>query len=168
MTPPSTPIDAHDAVARHPRIATPLNLLIVLASVFVAVVWLITLQRIAFEREQALTAEMKANSSLAIAFEQQVFRALKAAEQVAAFVREQYRRQGKAIDLRRWVEEGIIREEMFTIVSVVDEQGISSAVARTLARSTTPTASSSRRSAMPVSITCSSISRYSGGFPGVG
>ena len=97
MTPPSTPIDAHDAVARPPRIATPLNLLIVLASVFVAVVWLITLQRIAFEREQALTAEMKANSSLAIAFEQQVFRALKAAEQVAAFVREQYRRQGKAI-----------------------------------------------------------------------
>ncbi|MGA4475577.1 diguanylate cyclase domain-containing protein [Ectopseudomonas chengduensis] len=123
MTPPSTPIDAHDAVARRPRIATPLNLLIVLASVFVAVVWLITLQRIAFEREQALAAEMEANSSLAIAFEQQVFRALKAAEQVAAFVREQYRRQGKAIDLRRWVEEGVIREEMFTIVSVVDEQG---------------------------------------------
>ena len=58
MTPPSTPIDAHDAVARRPRIATPLNLLIVLASVFVAVVWLITLQRIAFEREQALAAEM--------------------------------------------------------------------------------------------------------------
>ena len=115
--------DVHDAVARRPRIATPLNLLIVLASVFVAIVWLITLQRIAFEREQALAAEMQANSSLAIAFEQQVFRALKAAEQVAAFVREQYRRQVKAIDLRRWVEEGVIREEMFTIVSVVDEQG---------------------------------------------
>ena len=115
--------DVHDAVTRRPRIATPLNLLIVLASVFIAIVWLITLQRIAFEREQALAAEMQANSSLAIAFEQQVFRALKAAEQVAAFVREQYRRQGKAIDLRRWVEQGVIREEMFTIVSVVDEQG---------------------------------------------
>ncbi|MDN5517161.1 MAG: diguanylate cyclase [Pseudomonas sp.] len=100
-----------------------MNLLLVLASVFIAVVWLITLQRVAFEREQTLAAEMEANSSLAIAFEQQVFRALKAAEQVAAFVREQYRRQGDAIDLRRWVEEGVIREEMFTIVSVVDEQG---------------------------------------------
>lgn len=123
MTAPRLPIDAHDTVARRPRIATPLNLLLVLASVFIAVVWLITLQRVAFEREQTLAAEMEANSSLAIAFEQQVFRALKAAEQVAAFVREQYRRQGDAIDLRRWVEEGVIREEMFTIVSVVDEQG---------------------------------------------
>ncbi|TNF06532.1 MAG: diguanylate cyclase, partial [Pseudomonadales bacterium] len=100
-----------------------MNLLVVLASVFILVVWLITLQRIAFEREQALAAEMKANASLAIAFEQQVSRALKAAEQVAAFVREQYRLQGRAIDLRRWVEEGVIREEMFTIISVVDEHG---------------------------------------------
>ena len=119
MTPPRQPSDAPERVARGPRTATPLNLLVVLASVFILVVWLITLQRIAFEREQALAAEMKANASLAIAFEQQVSRALKAAEQVAAFVREQYRLQGRAIDLRRWVEEGVIREEMFTIISVV-------------------------------------------------
>ncbi len=123
MTPPRQPSDAPERVARGPRTATPLNLLVVLASVFILVVWLITLQRIAFEREQALAAEMKANASLAIAFEQQVSRALKAAEQVAAFVREQYRLQGRAIDLRRWVEEGVIREEMFTIISVVDEHG---------------------------------------------
>ncbi|AVO51570.1 sensor domain-containing diguanylate cyclase [Ectopseudomonas mendocina] len=123
MTPPRLPDDEHYSAARRARIATPLNLLIVLASVFVAVVWLITLQRIAFEREQTLASEMESNSSLAIAFEQQVFRTLKAAEQVAAFVREQYRQQGRAIDLRRWVEEGVIREEMFTIVSVVDEHG---------------------------------------------
>lgn len=123
MTPPRLPDDEHYAVARRARIATPLNLLIVLASVFVAIVWLITLQRIAFEREQALASEMESNSSLAIAFEQQVFRTLKAAEQVAAFVREQYRQQGRAIDLHRWVEAGVIREQMFIIVSVVDEHG---------------------------------------------
>lgn len=123
MTPPSLSNDERDTGARHRSNARPLTLLVVLASLFIAAVWLITLQRIAFEREQALASAMKSNSSLAIAFEQQVFRTLKAAEQVAAFVREQYRQQGRNIDLRRWVEDGVVREAMFTIVSVVDEQG---------------------------------------------
>ncbi len=110
-------------VARR-RAAMPLNLAIALVcALAIAGIWLVTLQRIAFEREQAVAAAMESNANLAIAFEQQVFRTLKAAEQVAAFVRERYLRQGRDIDLRRWADEGVIREAMFTIVSVVDEQG---------------------------------------------
>ncbi|MBW7902124.1 MAG: diguanylate cyclase [Rhodocyclaceae bacterium] len=105
-------------------VRTPQNLSIAaVCLVAVAGIWLVTLQRIAFEREQAVAAAMKSNAHLAIAFEQQVSRTLKAAEQVAAFVREQYLRQGPGIDLRRWVEQRVIREAMFTIVSVVDETG---------------------------------------------
>ncbi|PMR73670.1 sensor domain-containing diguanylate cyclase [Billgrantia endophytica] len=103
---------------------TPLNLLITLVCIVAIVgIWLATLQRIAFEREQAVAAAMQSNTNLAIAFEQQVFRTLKAAEQVAAFVREQYRQQGSGIDLRQWVEQRVIREAMFTIISVVNEAG---------------------------------------------
>ncbi|MDP3700780.1 MAG: diguanylate cyclase [Hylemonella sp.] len=106
------------------RASAPLNLAIGLVCVVAIVgIWWVTLQRIAFERDQALAAAMQANSNLAIAFEQQVFRTLKSAEQVAAFVREQYLRQGSGIKLKRWVEQGVIREKMFTIVSVVDERG---------------------------------------------
>lgn len=86
-------------------------------------IWLVTYQRIVFERGQAVTAVMNSNSNLAIAFEQQAYRTLKAAEQVAAFVREQYLVQGTDIDLVEWVEQGSIRETMFTIVSVVNEAG---------------------------------------------
>ena len=89
----------------------------------VASIWLATLQRIAFEREQAASAVMQSNANLAIAFEQQMFRTLKAAEQIAAFVREEYLRSGPDIPLQQWVQDNVIREEMFTIASVVDEAG---------------------------------------------
>ena len=65
----------------------------------VASIWLATLQRIAFEREQAASAVMQSNANLAIAFEQQMFRTLKAAEQIAAFVREEYLRSGETFAL---------------------------------------------------------------------
>src|SRR5690554_4045222 len=86
-------------------------------------IWLATWQRVVSERRQAVAAVMNSNSNLAIAFEQQVYRTLKAAEQVAAFVREQYLRQRADFDLAQWVRQGIIRESMFTIISVVNEAG---------------------------------------------
>ncbi|MCO5357738.1 sensor domain-containing diguanylate cyclase [Acidovorax kalamii] len=123
------PPDADDrleagAPRRRYRLATPLSLAIALGCIAaVAGLWLVTLQRVAFEREQAVASAMQSNANLAIAFEQQVVRTLKAAEQVAAFVREQYQQQGTDINLRDWVARGVIREPMFTIISVVNEQG---------------------------------------------
>ena len=106
------------------RAGSPLSIAIIVVSIIaIASLWLVTLQRIMFEREQAVAAALRSNSNLAIAFEQQAFRTLKAAEQVAAFVREQYLHQGPRINLREWVEEGVIRDKMFTIISVVNENG---------------------------------------------
>ncbi len=106
------------------RMAAPWRFTVVLVcALVVAGIWLATLQRITFEREQAASAAMQSNANLAIAFEQQMFRTLKAAEQIAAFVREEYLRSGPGIPLQRWVQDDVIREEMFTIVSVVDEAG---------------------------------------------
>lgn len=93
-----------------------------LCLIAIAGIWLSTVQRIASERAQAIEAAMQSNSNLAIAFEQQVFRTIKAAEQVASFVRDQYQQQ-EVLDLTTWVEKGVIREAMFTIISVVNEQG---------------------------------------------
>nr|WP_038000098.1 diguanylate cyclase [Thauera linaloolentis] len=129
MTPQRPPSNEHDAsllADAPPRqsLATLLNLAIMLVCAgAITALWLITLQRIAFEREQAVAAAVQSNSNLAIAFEQQIFRTLKAAEQVAVFVRERYLQQGSAIDLQQLVEQQIIRETIFSIVSVVDENG---------------------------------------------
>lgn len=107
-----------------PRTEQPLTLVIALVcGVAIAGIWLTTLQRTLFEHRQAQAAAMKSNSNLAIAFEQQVFRTLKSAEQLAVFVREQYLRQGSAFDPRQWVGRHVIRESMFNIVSVADASG---------------------------------------------
>lgn len=106
------------------QIRTPLNLLIALmCSLAIAGIWLTTQQRITFEQRQAIDAALKSNSNLAIAFEQQIFRMLKAAEQIASFARTQYLLQGPSVDLRQWLGQHVIREALFTTVSVVDEHG---------------------------------------------
>ncbi|WP_368647507.1 diguanylate cyclase [Castellaniella ginsengisoli] len=103
---------------------SPLQLLILLVcAVAIALIWLATLQRTTFERAQAVAAAMRSNASLAIAFEQQVTRTLKEAEQVAAFARLEYRREGSRMDLARWAQARVIRDDAFTILSIVDETG---------------------------------------------
>lgn len=97
-------------------------LVALLCAVVVIGIWLATLQRIDAERKQAIAAARDANLNLAIAFEQQVHRTIKSAEQLASFVREQAVRSGKT-ELGRWLEEGLIRENMFTIINVSDENG---------------------------------------------
>lgn len=101
-----------------------LNPAIVLAcAIAVAILWLVTLQRIEFEREQAIEAAMKSNANLTIAFEQQVVRLLQSAEQMAAFVREQYLISGQDIELDRWIKERVIREAIFNTIVILNEQG---------------------------------------------
>lgn len=110
------------AAWRH--IGTPLDLLVGMACVIVIIgIWLVTIQRVDFERDQAVRAAMQSNGNLAIAFEQQLFRTFSAAAQVGAFVREQYLRNDPDLDLRAWAEKRVIREEVFNIISVVDETG---------------------------------------------
>ncbi len=94
-----------------------------LSLIVLSLIWLGISQRISTERDQAVEAAMLANSNLTIAFEQDIFRTFKAAEQVAAFVREGYLKHGAAPDLQQWVRQHVIREDMFTIISVVDEHG---------------------------------------------
>lgn len=102
----------------------PLNIAVASACLIgLVVIWFMTLQRIAHERAQAIASAMESNANLAIAFEQQVHRTLKAAEQVASFVREQYLNHADTLDLRRWETQGVIRDAMFNVVSVVDARG---------------------------------------------
>lgn len=106
------------AFAKLPSIASALSCLFV-----ISFIWLIVVQRINTEHDQAVSAAMRANSNLSIAFEQDISRTIKAAEQVAAFARESYLKHGVAPDLSHWVRQHVIREDMFTIISVVNEHG---------------------------------------------
>ncbi len=99
-----------------------LNVIVALLCALVVIgIWLTTYQRIDAERWQAEAAARDANLNLAIAFEQQVHRTIKSAEQVASFARDQYLRG--TLDLGRWLDDRLIREDIFTIISVANENG---------------------------------------------
>ncbi|MEK9952902.1 MAG: cache domain-containing protein [Curvibacter sp.] len=121
MTSPSPLHDTSPARLSRRRRFDALGVLV--AVLAIAGLWSLAQYRIATERQQALAAAMQANARLAAAYERQVHRTLKAAEQVAAFVREQHRRQGARLPLADWVAQGVIREPLFNIISVVDAQG---------------------------------------------
>jgi diguanylate cyclase (GGDEF)-like protein len=106
--------------AGRPRIK---GVVAVFCGCLVALAWAATVQRVSFEREEALQAEMEANANLAMAMEEHTVRTLRAAEQVATFVRHQYRTLGLAASLQSYVERGVIREKAFNIISVVNERG---------------------------------------------
>ncbi|MFD0669647.1 diguanylate cyclase domain-containing protein [Ramlibacter sp. MAHUQ-53] len=117
-------VDAAEATRWPLAASMPLTLVITLGSlVLLAGIWLTTLERIIVERDQAVASAQEANANLAIAFEQHTFRTLKAAEQVAAFVRERYLKEGKALDLRRLVDQQVIREGRFTVIHLVGADG---------------------------------------------
>jgi hypothetical protein len=126
MTPHQHPKDLLPVTrpsARRPW-ATRLNAIIVgICVLAIAAIWWVAQYRITIERQQALETALHASAKLAAAYERQVYRTLKAAEQVAAFVREQALRQGVRLPLGAWVQQGVIREAMFNIIIVVDERG---------------------------------------------
>ncbi|MGB3742059.1 MAG: diguanylate cyclase [Castellaniella sp.] len=113
-------------MAREKRYAFSVPTCLVIALLCLASIatrWLAVAHVVDTEREQAIESAMQADANLAIAFEQDLIRTLKAAEQVAAFAREGYLLHGKAPDIRGWIKDHTIRERMFTILSVVDAQG---------------------------------------------
>ncbi|TAN28212.1 MAG: diguanylate cyclase [Castellaniella sp.] len=99
------------------------GLILAIFGLVIMALWLALHHRIASERSQAITAAMRANANIAIAYEQDISRTLKAAEQVMSFARTQYLQQGPTLDLRRWAQRRVIRDQAFTIISIVDELG---------------------------------------------
>jgi diguanylate cyclase (GGDEF)-like protein/PAS domain S-box-containing protein len=103
---------------------SPANLLIALSCLALVVVAAsLTLRRVAFERDLAIANEMKKNSNLALALEEQTIRTLKAIDQVVLFVRHQYREKGLKLDIRQLIANGEIDDSTFNDVSIIDEEG---------------------------------------------
>lgn len=127
---PAAPSPRPAAASWRDGLPAPLNAVVALVcALIIAGLWWNTLGRIRLERSEAIAAAKQANANLAIAYEEQIARTLKAAEQVAALAREHYLEHGKAslrqvsAELRTWAARGVIRESMFTIISIVDAQG---------------------------------------------
>ncbi|MGV3627002.1 MAG: diguanylate cyclase [Betaproteobacteria bacterium] len=75
------------------------------------------------ERSEVIASAVNQNANLAVAYEEHIVRTLKVLDSALLFARHEYQRQGKNLDIRRYIAEGVIDGNLFSILSVVDERG---------------------------------------------
>jgi len=108
------------ALRRCPRINVAVA---VFCIAIVGAVWTVTLQRVAFERQQAIADAIRNNDNLAMALEEHTVRTLKGIDQTLQLIKSEYGRRGPRLSLRSMMEDGEIDKDLFNNIGVVDEYG---------------------------------------------
>lgn len=75
------------------------------------------------ERDAVIAAAINQNTNLAVAYEENIVRTLKLLDGAMLFIRHEYQRLGAGLDINRYIESGDIDGTLFSILSVVDENG---------------------------------------------
>jgi diguanylate cyclase (GGDEF)-like protein/PAS domain S-box-containing protein len=110
--------------ARGLRRFAEVNFAIALFSVLlIGGLWLYTSAKHQDEYRETVSAAFRQSSNLAIAYEEHITRTLKGFDSALLFVRHEYRRLGRDMDIASYIAEGIIDSQLFSILSVVDESG---------------------------------------------
>ncbi len=114
-----TPAPAHGL-----RRFADINLAIGLFSaLLIAGLWFYLMSKHSADRQEIISAAVRQNSNLAVAYEEHVVRTLKGFDSTLLFVRHEYRSLGRAMDIARYIAEGVVDGQLFSILSVVDEHG---------------------------------------------
>ncbi|MBX3651763.1 MAG: diguanylate cyclase [Burkholderiales bacterium] len=112
------------APARGSRRFADVNLLIgVFSALLIGGLWFYMITKHEGEYRETVEAAFRQNSNLAVAYEEHIVRTLKGFDSALLFVRHEYRRAGRALDIARYVEDGVVDSQLFSILSVVDERG---------------------------------------------
>lgn len=93
------------------------------AFLLICALWVAVFLEQRAERGEVIATAVRQNTNLAIAYEEHIVRTLKGLDGTLLFARHEYLRQGRKLDLPRYVEEGVIDGRPFSILSVVDEKG---------------------------------------------
>ena len=93
------------------------------ALVLIGALWGVLLAQERSDREDVIAVAIKQNSNLAFAYEEHVARTLKSLDGILLFVRYEYRKSGRSINIAQHAGDGIIDERLFSILSVTDERG---------------------------------------------
>jgi diguanylate cyclase (GGDEF)-like protein/PAS domain S-box-containing protein len=85
--------------------------------------WFYTITKHENEYRETVDAAFRQSYNLAVAYEEHIVRTLKGLDSTLLFVRHEYRRIGRGLDIARYVEDGVVDGQLFSILSVVDEHG---------------------------------------------
>src|SRR5579871_3885081 len=89
----------------------------------IAAIWAVTLERVSFERRDAMVDVVRQNSNLTLAFEQQVAATFDRVDAALRFVRDEYKQDGPALDLHARFERGVFDPRVFLYAGIIDSRG---------------------------------------------
>lgn len=75
------------------------------------------------EREMVIQAAFKEAGNLARSFEEHSSRTIKEADETALFLKYQYEKMGKNIDITQYIKEGMFVKQPFVLLSIIDANG---------------------------------------------
>jgi len=83
----------------------------------------LVLERVRFERDEAVAEVVQKNEALTLAYEQQVLRTLQVIDQAIRFVRHEYLVGGKGFAVREALESGWLDPQLFLYAAIIDGNG---------------------------------------------
>ncbi len=89
----------------------------------IGLMWVAVIAQARFERHEAIAAAVDRNSNLAVAFEEFAVRTIDGADAVARYIRSEYARTGRGIDIPGLIADRTIDAGAFAAISIVDEHG---------------------------------------------
>jgi len=87
------------------------------------IVWMGLYYKIESEMKQEKEAAFKETMNFAKAFEEHTLRTIRGADQAVLFLKYQYEREGRSIDIPGYVREGRFANQPFVLMGVIDENG---------------------------------------------
>ena len=93
------------------------------AAVLLALTWSAVEYKARAERLHEVESAVRGNANLARAFDEHVVRTLAAVDQTVLFLKFQYQRYGERVDIGEYVRQGMIVNDLFNQLGVIDEHG---------------------------------------------
>ncbi len=113
----------HAVWRRLPRLFNPHAAIIIFTLVLIGMIWFAVIAHVRSQHEDAVANVVRQNDNLTIAFEEQIIRTIKGADQVALFLRHDYATRGMQANIAQYVEHDMIDARLFTNLAVLDEHG---------------------------------------------
>jgi diguanylate cyclase (GGDEF)-like protein/PAS domain S-box-containing protein len=107
-------------LAAHANLSTAIGLFTLF---LIAVLWVVIVLQQDSERDAVIAATTNQNTNLTVAYEEHVVRTLKGLDGALLFIRHEYQRLGRKLDIKGYIADGVIDGRLFSILSVVDERG---------------------------------------------
>lgn len=89
----------------------------------IGALWAAVILKLNAERDDAVAAAVRQNTNLAVAYEEHIVRTLKGLDGVLLFMRHEFKRVGARLDIRDYIEDGVIDGRLFDAISILDEEG---------------------------------------------